>query len=507
MAGQYFDRPNSQVVAKQLGTAHSDDGRMVTTMSSFLSPSIRYFWQLVRVRVWFPLFDIYQQFSSALRGGNPRFSFLGLPVSGRRTPLPKISLAVNQAHAYWNEFWNIYGISLQILIPLITALFYIWYFVSMMREPASSYPITMNTRSLEEEDLDSNKAYGSYRKLLQPTMTQMVIVLSATGTMATILLYNQIVLPLPDLVAGSNVLKAVRNEAKAHTSHTTKPNKTKGQREHIDLPLSEQYKLITGENRFRLICKVLLVRVVEGVLLCVWMPRTAFSCRFIGHCPEGLSLQDLSKILYPVGITSPFRMDARYPSEMQYLTSDLGAAVMTLLSLLVTTIAMLLVQATTLNRSYLGIMGYVAGGWTVVDKSDLSTSGPTPSQWDPRRRYKKGDLISQSFPGLGTPTIYKATSNSPEGRPMDLFLRATHDLFRNEVGHPATSTIIAYASAAQLFVSLLVVLLVLCYQALDYSYGSLLWTLAANVVATYGILLTAMPAYQELELLAHEISE
>ena len=90
---------------------------------------------------------------------------------------------------------------------------------------------------------------------------------------------------------------------------------------------------------------------------------------------------------------------------------------------------------------------------------------------------------------------------------MDLFLRATHDLFRNEVGHPATSNIIAYASAAQLFVSLLVVLMILCYQALDYGYGSLLWTLTANVIATYGILLTAMPAYKELESLAREISE
>jgi hypothetical protein len=152
-------------------------------------------------------------------------------------------------------------------------------------------------------------------------------------------------------------------------------------------------------------------------------------------------------------------------------------------------------------------MGYVAGGWTVVDKADIPNNGPTPSQWDPRRRYKKGDLISQSFPGLGSPTIYKATSNSPEGRPMDLFLRATHDLFRNEVGHPATSSIIAYASAAQLFVSLLVVLLILCYQALDYGYGSLLWTLAANVISTYGILITAMPAYKELAVLAREISE
>ena len=78
----------------------------------------------------------------------------------------------------------------------------------------------MNTGNLEEEELDS-KAFGSYTKLLQPTLTQMIMALSAVGTLATILLYNQIVLPFPDLVAGSNVLKAVRNEAKINVSNTT----------------------------------------------------------------------------------------------------------------------------------------------------------------------------------------------------------------------------------------------------------------------------------------------
>jgi hypothetical protein len=52
------------------------------------------------------------------------------------------------------------------------------------------------------------------------------------------------------------------------------------------------------------------------------------------------------------------------------------------------------------------------------------------------------DLIVQNFPGFGGQLIYKAASNSPDGRPFDLYLRATCDLFRNELGHPAASNVI-----------------------------------------------------------------
>lgn len=248
------------------------------------------------------------------------------------------------------------------------------------------------------------------------------------------------------------------------------------------------------------------MRLLESIFICAVLPRTGFACRFTGHCPEGLSLKELSKILFPVGITTPLRPDTFYKSESAFSTPDLGATLMTVGSVLVITLSMFLAQAATSNRSYLGIMGYIAGGWTVVDSSDPSIHSVTPSQWDPRRRYKKGEFIVQSYPGFGKPTIYMATSNSPEGRPLDLYLRATHDLFRNELGHPATSNIIAFSAGAQLGMSLLTVLVILFYQAMDYGYGALLWTLAANLASSYGILSTAMPNYSELAGLAQQIS-
>lgn len=266
-----------------------------------------------------------------------------------------------------------------------------------------------------------------------------------------------------------------------------------------------------SENRFRLVCKVAMVRIVENFFLCVIFPRTAFACRVTGHCSaDNPTYLDLSKIFFHVGITSPLRTDYSYQNQYATLQPDRGSAIMALISVVVITMSLLVAQAATLNRSYLGIMGYLAGEWVVVnaetDPSILEGSA-RPSQWDPKRRYKKGDLIyennlSSSFGKV----VYRATSNNPEGRPSDLYLRATHDVFRNELGHPATSHVIAFLSALQFGLVGVIILVILAYQTLDYNSASLLWTLAANLVAVYGTIGVAVPNYSEYEQLAREIN-
>lgn len=54
------------------------------------------------------------------------------------------------------------------------------------------------------------------------------------------------------------------------------------------------------------------------------------------------------------------------------LRVDTIPACMIGISVIVITISILLVQAATLNRSHLGITGYLAGGWIVVDDGDLN---------------------------------------------------------------------------------------------------------------------------------------
>jgi hypothetical protein len=113
----------------------------------------------------------------------------------------------------------------------------------------------------------------------------------------------------------------------------------------------------------------------------------------------------------------------------------------------------------------------------------------------------------QNYPGLGGQSTYKAATNSPEGRPFDLYLRATHDLFRNELGHPATSKVISLASNVQLGFLLLLGLILGWYQVMGYHSGGLLWTLAANLVAAYGTMSVGLPDHSGLQRLAREISK
>jgi hypothetical protein len=196
--------------------------------------------------------------------------------------------------------------------------------------------------------------------------------------------------------------------------------------------------------------------------------------------------------------------------QSNIISPDRGSAIMTFVSVVVITISLLLAQAATLNRSYLGIMGYLTGEWAVVDVNvDPSVlEGPNrPSTWDPRQRYKKGDLIAESTsPNFGKVVVYKAMSNNPEGRPFDLYLRAAHDLFRNEMGHPASSQLIAFLSTAQFGLISLLIIVILAYQVLDFNNSSLLWTLAANLVAVYGTISVAMPTYAELDNYADELN-
>ena len=282
------------------------------------------------------------------------------------------------------------------------------------------------------------------------------------------------------------------------------------QRDIADTPWLERYKSIVDENRFRLVCKVIFLRLVENLWVCILFPRTDLVCRFTRHCPSTVTTMSLNKILYHAGIYSPLRDDIETDVSDESSSRDFGASVLTAVSVIVITISMLLAQAATLNRSYLGIMGYLTGEWVLVDENDPSLAdGPRPYPWDPRRRYKKGDLIcleSSSSPHA-TRVVYRAHSNSPEGKPTDFFLRAAHDAFRNELGHPASSHLIAFLSAVQFGLISMSILMILLYELiLERPTASLVWTLTANLVAVYGGMIVGTPKYKDIARLADEIS-
>eukprot|EP00531_Pseudo-nitzschia_arenysensis_P009792 CAMPEP_0116127790 /NCGR_PEP_ID=MMETSP0329-20121206/7020_1 /TAXON_ID=697910 /ORGANISM="Pseudo-nitzschia arenysensis, Strain B593" /LENGTH=718 /DNA_ID=CAMNT_0003621897 /DNA_START=145 /DNA_END=2301 /DNA_ORIENTATION=- len=425
-----------------------------------------------------------------------------------------------------------------------------------------------------EITIDNTKVYGMYQHTFDPTWIDLSYYVILCGTILALVLYGRVLFPIPDLVAGSNALSdsAVASGGGGSGSKGSRGNNHSQQRGGgsasaasagggdalFDRPWLEQYQSIITEQRLKLIVKVGFARMVENLVLIAFLPRTDLACTTTGQCPNKSGLRELAKVMFYAGITSPLRSDTesyqledgKRPfsvGENPY-KPDLFCAVLIGISVVVVTLSLLLAQATTLNRSHLGINGYLAGGWVVANtESDASNDGSNsstqthnkshgksprvtgghkkssdsflrqPPDWVPRKRYKKGDIVS--YEG----GLYKATTNNPEGKPYHFFLWLTHKIFRNELGHPATSRVIAFVSTVQFgLVSALIITILSAQLFSPRSFAStsydgasslttstidcLLWILAANLVAVYGTVSVAIPDYSELGALAGEIT-
>jgi len=463
---------------------------------------------------------------------------------------------------------------------------------------------------------DTTKPFGLYQRSYPPSWMECFYYIMIPATLLGILLFGRVILlPIPDLVAGSsNIVQSLRDYSKKQAlssssvmsatlsgvvgggiiigggsgsgsgnkgsssggnKGSSRNSNSKGggggggaitflsdiqsgenRRDHK--PWLEQYQSIIQEHRFKLICKITLIRVIENVFICAILPRTEFACKTTGQCANKSGLLELTKVMFFQGITSPLRNDFYQGSNSNSNNNNNGAGekpfsvgenvlrpdtmigIMIGISVVVITLSLLSAQAATLNRSHLGITGYLAGGWIIVDDDDDNNNNPDnessllnnnkkktnnkdssistlqqlqqqqkeqqPSEWEPRKRYKKGDIVKY---GRGAGTIYKATTNNPEGVPYDLFLRSTYKLFRNELGHPATSRVVAFVSTIQFGLISTLILLILIYQLVleldDNSTTPLLWTLAANLIAVYGTVSIAVPNYNEFDQLATSI--
>lgn len=483
VAGQYFDRSDVQVVSKNVGIAHVED--VLNPTSPFSIPSLNYTMHLFRALLLDPGLRLL---------GHPRFFRAALSfLSSFKDSLWRPSF---QRLAY-------YGPPLQLLLTSGVFAFYLFHFQEKTPlKRTETHAISMQPSLYQ--DSSTNAGHGSidpegaYDPLSSPSWARIFFFMSCGGTMLSVWLYGRISFPIPDLVAGTNVLKALRNEGKGTSG---KSQKGRVQKDLQDGPWAEVYKSIVVENRFRLACTVSLLRIIDALFCCAILPRTVYVCRATGHCPSSPAVQELSQILYPQGISEPYREDRGYTSMFESINPDRGSAVITILSVVVVSAVILLAQLITLNKSYLATMGHLAGEWKLVQRKGKEVA----SQWDPRRRYKKGDMIVYSYPGFRQ-SIYMATTNSPEGRPFDFFLRATHDLFRHELGHQSTSEIITSIVKVHVAFMAIISCTILYYMIMGYSEQSLVTTLFANMVACCGVLQTGLIDYNELEDVAAKVN-
>ena len=281
VGGQYYDRPNPQIIAKHLGTYyHADDGRNgAATLSSFFHPSILFTWQLIKIWVLFPALYVKEYIwniiltnnnnnqeakgssssrlsssrttttinnnnnkspSSKASGGSKRSSSSnsrrgrgGGERERERTTRTTVNLKLNKVYSYWSKFWNMYGPPLQMMITLSTLFYYLWGLIFSSPTAAAAadrevvtQALTMNTRSATiNNQIDLNDMsnplldevpYGAYSKLKVPAWGEMLFLMSYIGIMLSIVMFGRVVQPVGDLVAGGDVLKAIRNESKAY---------------------------------------------------------------------------------------------------------------------------------------------------------------------------------------------------------------------------------------------------------------------------------------------------
>lgn len=383
-----------------------------------------------------------------------------------------------------------------------------------------------------------------------PSWVSLMFLVISFGTAASLFFYGRIMLPIPEFVAGTNVLKAIRAETRILGGSGTgaggasgKSSKSKDK----DLPWAENYKSITTENRLRLYYKVAIIRILENILLCAILPQTEIVCRITEHCEPGPLLWGPSGVAGIAG--RRFGKGTSFlTSSYDALTGDDFATRLIITSTVLITAVMLVAQMTLMNRTYLAIMGYISGEWELVtetgdDADDGESSGSSsrfrpkwlydvfgigskPSsaregyhssshhrhsgsrssnstlmQWDPKRRYQKGDRIAYDE------AVYEAVSNSPEGPPFDPFLRAAHDLFCDELGHPSSSNMLPCLSMGCVVLASMLLSALLIWRNAGWNYHPLLLCLAAALVGGYAITHSTERSLHGMRKIAEEIKE
>ena len=585
---------------------HHQSGANQTTASLVdLCPStLIYAWQMVRVYVWFPLSRLWASSNFFWHNhGNPKTSsgtgYSSNSNNKRRSssnrdsavavaarPKSALRRTLEALQQYAVQLWVSYGPSLQFSLALAIFLMYKWYIYEYRtgrsplslfyspeslayRETAILSVSTQNTNAIRlAAGKHGDRAAGVYQPFLQPTGRDIFFVMMGFGTLLSLFVFSRVVAPLPDLVAGGNVVHDVRiearvaaleNSAAAGSSASSGSGGRKGSRSGVGgsgggrgggwwmgpirairhavfsffemnpspvtlaseaAPWTERQRSIVSENRLHMAVAVVCVRIVENVLLFGVLPRTHFACRAMGHCPVGPPVWELMRVLYPGGYSRAKRMDGR--SMFFFMETDPTSMLWSFAGVIILSVVLLAAQFVMLNRSYLSIMGYIAGEWVLVDDrktskknyiaavlkriSSSQSSGSEPTVWDPKRKYKKGELVYYPH---ASDAIYKATSNAPEGRPRDRELYGLNAVLRKELGHPSTSSFLSHLATFQLLVVLSYAALWLLLVVFGYwhqTYG-LLWATLAHLVAAQGLLSSARPlsTMKELQQLNAEV--
>lgn len=183
MAGQYAERP----------IIPSDEDYS-------LWPSFSYTLHYLRTRIWYPFKSLNETEEPHQRQNQAQSS----PIR-RRSSASSASPPTWKTSYYfqWITWWRDRGPSIQMMLHALVSMICLFDFVTdWYPRPSSS--------GAQGDDI---APLGVYRDSEPLSRYKLLLFLARTPTLLTALWYGRIVLPIPDLVAGMNVLKSVRAEA------------------------------------------------------------------------------------------------------------------------------------------------------------------------------------------------------------------------------------------------------------------------------------------------------
>ncbi|GKY93348.1 hypothetical protein MPSEU_000302400 [Mayamaea pseudoterrestris] len=489
-AGQTFDKPSRMVVSKYFGNPTNQSKQL--SLVDVVPTSVLYLLQLVKMRIYYPICFLLKIDLGLMRLPLPEFIVSALhATTGVRN-------AANGLLQYAYSSWASISPSLATVIFSSTWLFYV---VKLFQLCFGSSRFARSDAGLAKDEGEATKPYGMYQPFVAPQWSTVFLIISAFGTILSLIYFGRVIDAMPDHIARGNVIQDVRykNRTSAVTSKSTK------RRDNQDSTSGWNEKSRFSSNMFDLRITSFICRMFECVFLCGLLPRTTFICRATGHCAPGAELWQLTKALYPAGITTPLRRDISF--ALDTMASDIISAFYCVMGIVVMLFNLQMAQSALLSKSYLSLLAYLSIEWELVDATTADVPIATLAAWDSRKKYKKGDLVL--YPPMGhRQLVYRAISSAPEGNPLNVDVKNQHKVFAKELGPPASSSVMRRAAYTEL---MLIVYHSMLYSVLKgvfgYSAAGLATAIMAHTVAAYALSTLGAANYGEMSRLSEEISQ
>lgn len=187
--------------------------------------------------------------------------------------------------------------------------------------------------------------------------------------------------------------------------------------------------------------KVMMLRLVEYMILCVMLPRSEYACRVTRHCEVEPMISEMRH---------PTLIGVRGESMYNTLVRDTFQGGLIYLTVFVCTLIILISQMIVLNRSHLALGSYTRQLPLMPKKSNAT-----------RKVGNKNEILntldSHGESGGCNPSLMGGIMNKISTC-TDQIMKRVHDVLANELGALSTSRILAWCAGVHIAYTILIVI-------------------------------------------------